>query len=47
MHNAIDPSCGIEAFPGGGIIDLEYADDIALLEEDPAELQNTLDRHFH
>ncbi|CAH8490480.1 unnamed protein product [Dicrocoelium dendriticum] len=36
--------CGVELLPGDRLTDLDYADDIALLEDDPQSVQNALDR---
>ncbi|CAH8492285.1 unnamed protein product [Dicrocoelium dendriticum] len=36
--------CGVELLPGDRLTDLDYADDIALLGDDPQSVQNALDR---
>jgi hypothetical protein len=35
-------TCGVELLPGRSLIDIEYADDIALLGSDPLEMQSIL-----
>ncbi|MBM6549315.1 reverse transcriptase family protein [Streptococcus dysgalactiae subsp. equisimilis] len=46
LHNAISglSDGGVELLPGNRVTDLEYADDIALLGDNPQATQNALDR---
>ena len=39
---SLSPHSGVELLPGGMVSDLEYADDVVLLSEDPGRLQDLL-----
>ena len=39
---SLSPHSGVELLPGGTVSDLEYADDVVLLSEDPGSLQDLL-----
>ena len=39
---SLSPHFGVELLPGGTVSDLEYADDVVLLIEDPGGLQDLL-----
>ena len=39
---SLSPHSGVELLPGGTVYDLEYADDVVLLSEDPGSLQDLL-----
>ena len=36
-HSVFD-TCGVELLPGCPLVDIEYADDVALLGSDPSEM---------
>ena len=39
---SLSPHSGVKLLPGGMVSDLEYADDVLLLSEDPGSLQDLL-----
>ena len=43
---SLSPHSGVELLPGGTVSDLEYADDVVLLSEDPCSLQDLLQDLF-
>ena len=39
---SLSPHSGVELLPGGTVSDLEYANDVLLMSEDPSSLQDLL-----